>query len=85
MNISESEASATLIAKTCGCKEQQAGKKVTYAFIDSYHNMCIDKKDIISSELDACEKLLRYAADKTEKQVIEKEISELKIMLDLLH
>jgi len=29
MNISESEASAILVAKTCGCKQQQAGKKVT--------------------------------------------------------
>ena len=60
-------------------------KKVTYAFVDSYHAMYIDKKDIITSELYACEKLLRYAADQTEKQVVEKEISELKIMLDLLH
>ena len=85
MNISESEASAIPAAKTCGCKQQQDGKKVTYAFIDSYHNICIDKKDIISSELDACEKLVRYTADQTEKQVIGKEISELKIMLDLLH
>lgn len=84
MNISESEVSATLIAKTCGCKKQQDGKKVTYAFIESYHNVCIDKKDILSSELSACEKLMRYATDQTEKQVIEKEISELKVMLDLL-
>jgi hypothetical protein len=85
MNISESEAPATLIAKTCGCREQQSRKKVTYSFIDSYHNICIDKKDIISSELTACEKLLTYATDRTEKLVIEKEISELKIMLDLVH
>ena len=85
MNISESEASATLIAKTCGCKEQRNGKKVTYSFIDSYHSICIDKKDIVSYELMACERLLMYATDKSEKQVVEKEISELKIMLDLLN
>lgn len=85
MNISESEASATLMAKTCGCKQQQNGKKVTYSFIDSYHSICVDKKDIISSELMACERLLTYATDQSEKQVIEKEISELKIMLDLIH
>ena len=85
MNISESEASAILVAKTCGCKEQQDGKKVAYAFVDSHHNICIDKKDIISSELYACEKLVIYATDQTEIQVIEKEVSELKIMLDLLH
>ena len=85
MNISESEASAILVAKTCGCKERQDVEKVTYAFIDSYHNICIDKRDIISSELDACEKLVRYTTDQTEKQVIEKEISELEIMLDLSH
>ena len=46
---------------------------------------CLDKRDIISSELDACTKLLRHAIDETDKKTIEIEISELKLALDLMH
>jgi hypothetical protein len=51
MNIAESEQPVKIIAKTCGCKDK--GTKITYSFIDAYHSLCIDKKDIISSELEA--------------------------------
>lgn len=47
-------------------------------FLAATESPSIDKKDIISSELNACEKLARYATDQTEKKVIVKEISELK-------
>jgi len=47
MNITESEQPVKIIAKTCGCKDK--GTKITYSFIDAYHSLCIDKKDIISS------------------------------------
>jgi hypothetical protein len=60
-------------------------RKVTYNFIDSYHTLCLDKKDIILAELDACTKLLRYAIDDTEKKTIETEILELKLAIDLMH
>ena len=83
MNIANIEESLKVIAKTCGCKEKQ--KKVTYAFIDDTHGLCIDKKDIISAELEACERLLKYTAEKTDEQTIKKEIAELKMALDLMH
>ncbi len=69
-----------VIAKTCGCKEN----KVTYAFSEEFHGLCMDKKDIIRAEIEACEKLLKYATSKSEKSVIEMEISDLKIALDLM-
>ena len=47
----------------------ERSRKVTYSFIDSYHSLCLDKKDIILAELDACRKLLRYAVDETEKTI----------------
>jgi hypothetical protein len=82
MNIANMEEPLKVIAKTCGCNEKQ--KKVTYSFIDDSHGLCIDKKDIISAELEACELLLKYAAEKADEQTIKKEITELKMALDLM-
>lgn len=83
MNIAESEQQTNIVAKTCGCKDKGT-KKVTYSFIDTYHGLCLDKKDIISSELDACENLLKCTADKSDRQAIEFEVTELKMALDLM-
>jgi hypothetical protein len=81
MNISETEAPIKIVAKTCGCKKN---KTVTYQFIDSYHSLCLDKKDLIFAELEACERLLKYASDEADKKTIESETAELKMALDLL-
>ena len=51
MNI-ESEAGAIVMAKTCGCGG--SGRIVTYTFVDQAHALCLDKKDIIQAEIDAC-------------------------------
>ncbi|HYT03210.1 MAG TPA: hypothetical protein VEL70_09880 [Candidatus Acidoferrum sp.] len=83
MNISETEAPIRVIAKTCGCRENNK-RKVTYALVDSYHSLCLDKKDIIYAELEACEKLLKYTLEEDDKKTIESEIAELKMALDLL-
>jgi hypothetical protein len=48
---------------------------VTYSFIDDTNGLCIDKKDIISAELEACERLLKYIADKADEQIIKTEIA----------
>lgn len=82
MNITESEAPYEITAKTCGCKDN--GRKVIYSFVESFHNLSKDKKDIIISEIQACERLRKYARDDLDKQVIEAEISELRMALDLL-
>jgi len=83
MNIAQSEnESIVVIAKTCGCKN--AERKVTYAFVDQTHALCLDKKDIIQAEIAACEKLSKYALEESDKTAIEKEISGLRMALDLL-
>lgn len=82
MNISSVETLLQVEAKTCGCKEK--GRTVTYSFIDSYHSLCVDKHDIIWNQIGACEKLLEYSNDDNDRSAIEKEISELKTVLDLL-
>jgi hypothetical protein len=82
LNIIESEAPYEITAKTCGCKDN--GRKVIYSFVESFHNLSKDKKDIIISEINACERLRKYARDDLDKKVIETEISDLKMALDLL-
>jgi hypothetical protein len=59
--------------------------KVTYTFIDSYHSLCLDKKDIISAEIEACNRLSKYTRDERDREVIKKEIAELKMSLDLIN
>jgi hypothetical protein len=83
MNITDTESPVTILAKTCGCKEKDI--KVTYFFIDSCHTLCLDKKDIIYAEIEACNRLSRYARDEIDKKAIEKEIAELKMSLDLIN
>lgn len=82
MNIVQSEnESIVIIAKTCGC--QNTGSKVTYTFVDQTHALCHDKKDVIQAEIEACERLLKYA-EGSDKKVIEKELAELRMALDLM-
>ena len=83
MNIAHTEADYDIVAKTCGCKDRK--RKVTYSFVDSYHSLCRNKKDIILSEIQACERLLKYTREENDNFILEKEIAELKMTLDLMH
>ncbi|MFL6379648.1 MAG: hypothetical protein ACJ72R_19610 [Nitrososphaeraceae archaeon] len=83
MNIANMEEPLKIVAKTCGCKGKS--KKVIYSFVDDSHGICIDKKDILSAELEACELLMKYQVDKIDEEIIKKEVAELKMALDLLH
>jgi hypothetical protein len=74
--------SSLVTAKTCGCMERDK-QKVTYAFSDEFHSLCMDKKDVLEAQVQACERLLKYA-DASERPAIEKEIAELKMALDLM-
>ncbi|MGB8154249.1 MAG: hypothetical protein WCF97_10050 [Nitrososphaeraceae archaeon] len=83
MNIAHIEEDCDMVAKTCGCKNTK--RKVTYSFVDSYQSLCRDKKDIILSEIQACEILLKYPRDENDTITVENEIAELKLALDLMH
>ena len=83
MNIAYTEEDHDMVAKSCGCKNTK--RKVTYSFVDSYHSHSRDKKDIILSEIQACEILLKYPRDENDTITVENEIAELKLALDLLH
>lgn len=82
MNITYSQP-GLVIAKTCGCVEKNK-QKVTYAFSEEFHSLCMDKKDIIEAQIQACERLLKYATNESEERLVEKEIAELKLALDLM-
>jgi hypothetical protein len=69
--------------RTCGCKERS--RKVTYSFIDAYHSLCLDKKDLVLAELEEWTKLLKYAIQETDKKTTEREIFELKTAIDLMN
>ncbi|HJS63339.1 MAG TPA: hypothetical protein VJ767_00605 [Nitrososphaeraceae archaeon] len=79
MNITGTEISQVLIAKICGCKE--SNKKIIYSFVDQYHSLCLDKRDILASQIEACENLLIATPHNEDKQIIENEISELNTYL----
>jgi hypothetical protein len=81
--------SSLIVAKTYGCNvgERDSSNrriKVAYFILESYETFCIDKKSIIVAQLDACDKLLKYAADEKEKEAIVREIRELKMALNIL-
>jgi hypothetical protein len=81
MNIAESENPFVIEAKTCGCKDKRG---ITYSFIESSHSLCIDRRDIILAQIQACERLLKYLKDVTELAAVEKEIATLKLTQDLM-
>ena len=83
MIISEIEAPLIVVAKTCGCREKSR-RTVAYQFIDSYPSLCLDKKDLILGQLEACERLLESVIAKEDKNTVESEMMELKMALDFL-
>jgi hypothetical protein len=86
MNIAESD-SILVEARTCGSAGAQGGqgaRKVAYKFTNAFHSLCLDKRDILLSEIAACEMLLKCTSDESDKLAVEKELSELRMALDLM-
>ena len=77
MSMIAAEVPLKVVAKTC--VDQERNRKVTYSIVDNYDSLYIDKKDIISAQLEACNRLLKSAIDTTDKEIIEIEIGELRI------
>jgi hypothetical protein len=82
MNIITEEYDSPVMAKTCGCKSNK--RKVTYSFLSESHSLCLDRKDLILAQIQACSKLAKYAIDESDRIAVEKEIGELKMALDLM-
>ena len=71
-----------MIAKTC--KSNTSTGKVIYTVENPGSIIYLGKKDILLNQLTACEKLIGYAKDNNDQEVIRSEINELKLMLDLV-
>ena len=84
MNIAEKENQFEMEAKTCNCKKKA---NIIYSFVDSYHSLCLDKKEIILEQIQACERLLKYVrmTDENDMSILGKEVAELRLALDLMH
>jgi hypothetical protein len=82
MNIIENEIPYLVEAKTCGCKER--GKSVSYHFLESSHSLCLEKGELVLAQIQACERLLKYAKDEEDINVLKEEISKLRLALDLI-
>ena len=82
MNIIELEFPLKIEAKTSKYNEETS---IIYSIVELEHNFCIDKKEIIMEQIKACENLSRYSTNKSDNLALEKEISELKLALDILH
>jgi hypothetical protein len=82
MNIVKAEQPFLIEAKSSGYYQK---KSISYNFIESAHSLCLNKIEIISAQIQACERLLKYTKDEIDMTVIEKEIVELKFALDLIN
>jgi hypothetical protein len=71
-----------MIAKTC--KSNTTSGKVIYTLENPESIIYLGKKDILFNQLIACEKLIDYAKDNNDLELIRTEINELKLMLDLV-
>jgi hypothetical protein len=56
---------------------------IVYCIYAKWYSLCLDRREIILSQIQSCEKLLRYTKDKTDIIAIKKEIL-LKLILDLI-
>ena len=82
MNIAQIETLFEIEAKACGCKNNK--RVISYRFIESTHGLCIDRREIIIAQIHACERLLKHTTkDNDDLLLIQREISELKLALDL--
>ena len=80
MNIEDVEV-PLIEARTCGRENKRA---VAYKFMDAFYSLCLDKKDILLAEIEACESLLRCSNEEPDRKAVVKEIAELKMALDLM-
>ena len=81
MNILEIEFPLKIEAKTTKYNDKT---NIIYSIAELQHNICINKKEIVREQIKACENLSRYTTNKTDTLALQREISELKIALDIL-
>jgi hypothetical protein len=84
MNIAQTETPFIVEAKACSCKNNK--RNISYSFIESSHSLCIDRREIILARIQTYQRLLKYAKEyEIDFSIIIKELSKLKLALDLIY
>jgi hypothetical protein len=81
MNLTDFDSTIEIDAKLCGSFHR---RRIAYSVMDFHHSLYINKKDIILGQIRACDLLYKYAIDSLDRNVLRKEILDLKLMLDLI-
>jgi hypothetical protein len=81
MNLTDPDSTVQIDAKLCGSLHK---RRIAYSVMEFHHSLYINKKDIILGQIRACELLYKYAIDFLDRNVLRKEILDLKLMLDLI-
>lgn len=81
MSLMDLDSNIQIDAKLCGSLNR---RRIAYSIADLHQSLYINKKDIILGQIRACEILYKYAIDSLDRNVLRKEILDLKLMLDLI-
>lgn len=81
MNLTDLDSTIQIDAKLCGSLHS---RRIAYSVMDFHHSLYINKKDIFLGQIRACELLYKYAIDNLDRNVLRKEILDLKLMIDLI-
>jgi len=81
LNIIETGTNLNIEAKLYGEKNS---KNKVYSFIEPQHSLCVDKREILLSQIQACERLSNYLKEETDLKTINNEVSSLKMSLDFM-
>lgn len=81
MNLTDIDSTIQIDAKLCGSSHKRG---IAYSVMEFHHSLYINKKDIILEQIRACDLLYKYAIDILDRNVLRKEILDLKLMLDLI-
>ena len=81
MKLTDLDSTIEIDANLCGSFHR---RRIAYSVMDFHHSLYINKKDIILGQIRACDLLYKYAIDSLDRNVLRKEILDLKLMLDLI-
>ena len=81
MNIIETGTNLNIEAKLYG---EENSKNIIYSLIEPQHSLCVDKREILLSQIQACDRLSNYLKEETDLKTINNEIFSLKMSLDFM-
>lgn len=81
MNLTDLDSTIQIDAKLCGSLHS---RRIAYSVMDFHHSLYINKKDIFLGQIRACELRNKYAIDNLDRNVLRKEILDLKLIIDLI-